>query len=96
LGHAAARASKTVAVSVERLYDDHPRPDEALKRLIPGHCCREHPADWAAGVVDSRLGPQSAAVFEVLLDLCDAVMDLDRGLGPFGEDLGVRVAGVRG
>jgi len=46
-----------------------------------------------AGVVDGRLGPQGAALFEVLLDLRGAVVDLDRGLHPFVEDLGVKPPG---
>jgi hypothetical protein len=42
----------------------------------------EQPADTeVAGVVDGRLGSQSAALFEVLLDLQGAEGDLDRGLG---------------
>ena len=43
-----------------------------------------------AGVVDGRLGPQRAALFEVLLDLRGAVVHLDRRLHAVVEDLGVK------
>ena len=43
-----------------------------------------------AGVVDGRLGPERAALFEVLLDLRGAVVHLDRRLHAFVEDLGVK------
>ena len=45
-----------------------------------------------AGVVDGRLGPERAALFEVLLDLRGAEMDLDRRLHSAVEDLGVKPA----
>jgi hypothetical protein len=45
-----------------------------------------------AGVVDGRLGPERATLFEVLLDLRGAVVHLDRRLHPFVEDLGVKPA----
>ena len=48
-----------------------------------------------AGVVDGRLGPERAALFEVLLDLGGAVVHLDRGLDAVVEDLGVKPPGVR-
>ena len=46
-----------------------------------------------AGVVDGGLGPERAALFEVLLDLGGAVVHLDRRLDALVEDLGVKPAG---
>jgi hypothetical protein len=46
-----------------------------------------------AGVVDGRLGSEPAPLLEVLLDPRRAVVNLDRGLGPFVENLGVKPAG---
>src|ERR671914_116025 len=40
------------------------------------------------GVVDGCLGPQRAALLEVLLDLGGALVDLDRGLDTAVEDAG--------
>jgi hypothetical protein len=54
----------------------------------------QHPADSeVAGVVDGRLGSERAALFEILLDLRGAVVDLDRRFDPAVEDLGVKPAG---
>jgi hypothetical protein len=60
--------------------------DQSLPVLVA-----EQPSDAeVAGVVNGRLGPERAALFEVLLDLRGAEVDLDRGLHAAIEGLGVK------
>jgi hypothetical protein len=86
VGRALARLKLGVEEALVDLVAD---PDQRIPVLFG-----EHAADAeVAGVVDGRFGPQRAALFEVLLDLRGAVVDLDRGLHAAGDDLGVKPAG---
>ena len=53
---------------------------------------RSRPTPKSRVSLIGRLGPQRAALFEVLLDLRGAVVDLDRRLDTAVEDLGVEPA----